>query len=277
MIHKINQIINFANLYKIATRASTHKWAAKIVDQAFRNVMGRDPSPTERQIVMATADLETSYGKGWKAGKGQGSNNWGAIQTRSKTSPSFSHQDSSVKGKYITRFKVYPDAVSGAADVVRKLFKDTRKQQMLDPKNGFRTSGGPISGPGRGELIEQAAKSGNTIDFSKAMFYTTYYEGVAKDFVDRIKQHASGIQNRINQIASALGESPAWSMSSNNYLPITNDQNILNKIKQMSPQLAGVSTSENTPLTGKTQNTFPQGQPVINENITGLENQLWFS
>lgn len=114
----LGRILKFATLYKKAVDADVHRWASGIVNQAFQQVMSRQPTPAERQIVMAVSDLESSYGKGWGHGKstgGQGSHNWGAIQTKSKTEPSFSHGDSSAQGKYVTRFKAYPDDVSGAA------------------------------------------------------------------------------------------------------------------------------------------------------------------
>jgi hypothetical protein len=277
-IRKIaNQIFRFASIYKEATRAETHKWASSIVNKAFQQVMGRLPTTAEKQIVMAVSDLESSYGRGWK-NNGKKSHNWGAIQTRSKSSPSFSYQDSSVQGKYQTKFKSYPDDVSGAADVVIKLFKDTRKQQMLDPNRDYRTFGGSIPGPGRGELVEQAAQTGDTTAFSKAMFYTTYYEGFAKDWVDRIKDHAKGIQTRINNISSSLGESPAWSIKSENYFPITNDQSILDKISNMSPKILGnkIQTtyqpqSSNAPIANKPQVTIQD----LTANVDQAIQDVW--
>lgn len=275
-----HKILRFASLFKSATRAETHKWAANVVNQAFQRVMGRMPSPAERQIVMAVSDLESNYGKGWKQGKGAGSHNWGAIQTRSKTAPSFFHQDSSAEGKYITRFKAYPDDVAGAADVVSSLFKNNRKQQKPNPEKGYRTLGGEIPGPTRGQLIEDAAKQGDTLAFSKAMWYTTYFEGFGKDFTDRIKKHAQGIQNRINSIASALGESPAWSIKSNNYLPVTNDQSILNEIAGMSNNIQSANTPPVNYIQNQLQNTpFAQSvqQPEQQQDIDSIENVLWFN
>jgi hypothetical protein len=282
-----------AYLYKEAASPEVHRWASDIVNQAFQQVMGRQPTPAERQIVMAVSDLESSYGRGWGHGQstgGQGSHNWGAIQTRSRTEPSFTHGDSSVQGKYQTRFKAYPDDVAGAADVVSMLFKGSRKQQMPDPEQGQRTLGGEISGPGRGDLIEAAAQAGDTLAFSKAMWYTTYFEGVAPEFTQRIMQHAQGIQNRVNSIASALGESPAWSIKSDNFLPVTSDRSVINKILQINPRAGGssgmqtqpeyVSPAANTPVQMpaqqwpaefQTQQTQQEGDP-----FAGLFQTVWF-
>ncbi len=292
-ILKFATLFNQAVLFKEATSADVHKWASGIVNRAFRQVMGRQPTPAERQIVMAVSDLESSYGRGWGHGQstgGQGSHNWGAIQTKSKKEPSFSHGDSSAQGKYKTRFKVYPDDVSAAADVVSTLFKSTRKQQLPDPEEEQRTLGGEIPGPGRGELIEAAAQAGDTLAFSKAMWYTTYFEGTAPEFTQRIQQHAQGIQNRVNSIASALGESPAWSIKSDNYLPVTNDRTIINKILQINPKAggSGFSTPTQQSYVNPTANTqaqtpaqqlqpeFQMQQTQQTDPFAGLSQMVWF-
>lgn len=288
----LGRILRFATLYKEAVSADVHRWASGIVTQAFQRVMGRQPTPAELQIVMAVSDLESSYGRGWGKGQstgGQGSHNWGAIQSTSKTDSSFSHGDSSSQGKYIAKFKSYPDDISGAADVVNNLFKASRKQHLPDPESGQRTLGPEIPGPDRGELIQAAAQSGDTLAFSKAMWYTTYFEGTAPEFTQRILQHAQGIQSRINSIASALGESPAWSIKSDNFLPVTNDSNVISKILQMSPRAGGstgmstfqqqVSPATNIPPQMPAQQSLPlqtqQTESTI-DPFTGLSQMVWF-
>lgn len=255
----MQKIHKFAEIYKEAVSADTHRWAAGIVNQAFHQVMGRYPTPAERQIVMAVSDLESSYGKGWGKGSstgGKGSHNWGAVQTRDKSTPSFGHQDSSIEGKYNARFKAYSSDVDGAADVVRILFKGTRPQRMPDPSQGNRALGKEVHGPGRGQLIEQAAQSGDTLDFSRAMWFTGYYEGTAPTYQERIKRHAEGIQNRINQIASALGEAPAWNIKSNHFQP----------------------TGSGVP--SKSQNTYeeppkPEGMGEVEMPMLPVEQMVW--
>lgn len=283
----LNRILKFASLYKKAVSADVHNWAGNIVNQAFQRVIGREPTSAERQIVMAVSNLESSYGQGWGHGEssgGQNSHNWGAIQTRSKKDPSFIHGDSSAQGKYITRFKSYPDDISGAADVVSELFKSSRKQQLPDPNQAQRAIGGEISGPSRGELIESAAQSGDTLAFSKAMWYTSYFEGTASDFTQRIMQHAQGIQNRINTIASALGETPAWSIKSDNFLPVTNDTSVINKILQINPKAggSGYSYSEPSNYNPNTKIQIPEQKPLPEYKIQqtdpfeGLSQIVWF-
>jgi hypothetical protein len=271
------KILKFANLYCTATGIQTHQWAAGIVNQAFQQVMGRAPTAAERQIVMAVSNLESGYGRGWGKGKstaGQGSHNWGAVQTRSQTNPGFTHQDSSSEGKYQVRFKSYTDDVSGAADVVRLLFKGERKQQIPDPNRKFRTLGGSIDGPGRGELIEMASQQGDTLAFSRAMWYTTYFEGFNEDFTKNIRDHAQGIQNRINEIASALGEQPAWSIKSDHYLPVTNNREVIDKIIQMKPESAGSTGSTGSSSAPEKSSTIESEHHQI--DFGNLERMIWF-
>jgi hypothetical protein len=239
----MRKLLKFAEIYRAAASAETHRWAADIVNKAFQQVMGRAPSPAERQIVMAVANHETGYGRGWGKGKstgGQGSHNWGAVQTRSKTAPGFTHGDSSAEGKYKVRFKSYPDDVAGAADVVKQLFKSNRKQHLPNPQHAQRAQGaGVVPGEGRGTLIEKAAQQGDTLAFSRAMWYTGYFEGFNSDFTKNIKSHADSMQSKVNKIAAALGERPAWSIRSVHYLPDTSDQAILQKVTQVNPKAAG--------------------------------------
>lgn len=247
----MQKIHKFAEIYKAAVSADTHRWASDVVSRAFQQVMGRWPTPAEKQIVMAVSDLESSYGRGWGKGNstsGDGSHNWGAVQTTDKSAPGFSHQDSSAQGKYNAKFKSYESDIDGAADVVKLLFKGTRHQRMPDPSQGNRALGREISGPTRGELIEQAAQQGDTLAFSRAMWFTGYFEGTAPTYQERILRHAEGLQTRINQIASALGESPAWSIKTNHYQPAGSVQ--LNPQPQYEepPVPEGMGESELGPL-----------------------------
>lgn len=269
----MHQLLKFANIYRLAAK-DIHNWAAGIVNQAFEQVMGRAPTPAERQIVMAVSNLESGYGRGWGKGKstaGEGSHNWGAVQTRSKTAPGFTHGDSSAQGKYTVRFKSYPDDVAGAADVVRLLFKSGRKQQLPNPAKGQRAQGGEIPGPGRGDLIQQAAQQGDTLAFSRAMWYTTYFEGFKPDFTQNIKAHADGIQRRLGSISTALGEAPAWSIKSNHYLPVTTDQAIIQKVQQVNPKAGGTTQGVSS-----IQEPQTQTQEELPDELAGIENTIWF-
>jgi hypothetical protein len=270
--NNMEKIITFANIFvKIATDAKMHKWASGIVNKAFYRVMGRAPTPAERQIVMAVSDLESSYGHGWGKGEstgGQNSHNWGAIQTKNESG--FAHHDSSAKGKYLTKFKTYPDDVSGAMDVVAALFKSSRKQHEPNPKDAYRANGKEIAGPNRGELIQAAAAQGDTAAFSRAMWYTGYYEGTDKKFTDRMKQHMNGLQSRINNIASAIGEAPAWSIKTNHFLPTTNDTKTISTINSMigNDYIAPSLTPAEKPTIQSPGTNVPlQQQPELNDSF----------
>jgi hypothetical protein len=290
----MQKLLRFASLYCDAatqsTMNNTHAWAADIVNEAFQRVMGRAPTPAERQIVLAVSNLESGYGRGWK-GSGAGSHNWGAVQTRNEMTPQFQYRDSSAEGSYVIGFKVYRDDVGGAADVVRLLFKSDRKQQMPDEDRAQRTLGGEIAGPGRGELIEQAAQQGDTTAFSRAMWYTTYFEGRSPDFVKNIKSHAKGIQARINKIAAAIGEAPAWSIKTQNYLPVTSNQDVIKKILEINPKAGeGVATAPpQSPATNvqvpSAEQPFPAPTPAPQaaqiaqppeDDFSGIESMVWF-
>lgn len=286
----MHKVLKFADaFYKIAN-AEKHRWAAGIVNQAFQQVMGRSPTPAERQIVQAVSWAESNYGAGWGKGKstsGQGSNNWGAVQTRSDTTPSFVHGDSSAEGKYQIRFKAYSTPTAGAADVVKLLFKSGRKQQMPDPKHKQRTMGGPIPGPGRGELIQMAAQQGDTMAFSRAMWYTTYFEGFKPDFTENIKSHANTMQKNVDAIATANNETTAWSIKTNHFLPVTNDQSVIQKIIQINPKAAGTGGQMVTPTMQHhtpgvnanvpiRQQQMGQPPPMAGQDLGNLESMLWF-
>lgn len=280
----MQKLLKYASLYRTAASSEIHRWAAGIVNKAFFQVMGRYPTITERQIVQAVSSAETGYGRNWGQGQstsGEGSHNWGAI-----TAPKgFKYQDSSVQGVHQALFKEYPDDIAGAADVVRTLFKSGRKQHEPNPDQGFRCTGPEIPGPTRGELISEAAQTGDVLAFSKAMFYTVYYEGTAKNFVDRIMGHANNMLSKVNSIAAANGEAPAWSMKSTNYLPETNDRSVLMRISSYgggsipipAPQQKQVQPSP------KDNVKLAPNQPAMLEfpgqseaDVESLQKMLWF-
>jgi hypothetical protein len=102
--------------------------AAAIMRQAGEKVMGRPLNDYELQVCLGVAKLETSFGK-W-SGAMAGSNNWGAVQCTSRDNPGECSPwtDSTSDGKrYDQPFKRYPTPLDGAADVVRKVFKDRKE------------------------------------------------------------------------------------------------------------------------------------------------------
>jgi|GEM_PF-3680596 len=107
------------------SREALHREARATMSQAFRNVVGRDPSVSELQYLQAVAWLETNYGRGWK-GAMVGSNNWGAVQCGAVggSAGCIQYEDSYPDGtKYKVSFRSYPSALAGAEDVVRHVIK----------------------------------------------------------------------------------------------------------------------------------------------------------
>ncbi len=213
------------SLAMIKTSALNEKWAREIIVTAFKDVMGREPTQAEAQGAQAVARLESSYGQGWRAA-GAGSNNWGAVQTRDNSAPGFQYQDSYTNNrgevvKYNVRFKSYPTPVEGAKDVIKHLFKSNRKQQKLTPQN--RAGGGDIPGPGRAELLVQAATNGDVYQWSKAMWWTTYYEGFGAQVQKKIDNHVKAMNSSLASIAAGNEETALLTDRGAKYLPETTD------------------------------------------------------
>ena len=106
---------------------TTHAQARSDAREAFNDERGRDPSPPELEALTATSYHETSYGDGWKAGEGAGSNNMGAI-TGAGTAGSFEHKDSRPADdgsggtiEYTTKFAADTTPVEGWRRLVRTL------------------------------------------------------------------------------------------------------------------------------------------------------------
>jgi hypothetical protein len=94
------------------------------------------------------------------------------------------------------------------------------------------------------------------------MWFTSYFEGVAPTFEERISTHAKGIQRSIESIASALGEPAAWSrQSSNIFTPVSTDQNIRQNINSPNVQ---------RPQSAQIFQNYPQ-----QDYGSQLENILW--
>lgn len=97
--------------------------ARPIIVQAWQNVLGRPPTTFEAQMTGAIASLESGYGT-WP-GAGANSHNWGAVQCPSGSVEGpgcFAHQDTKQDGTpYQALFKIYPDDVAGATDLVKNL------------------------------------------------------------------------------------------------------------------------------------------------------------
>lgn len=115
---------------KSANGGGGSRGARQILEEAFLAVMGREATPAEMQYLQSVAVLETGYGNTWKRNM-IGSNNWGAIHcpgNRQNDPNCVQYTDSHPDGTQFTvSFKKYDTPKEGAADLVRKIFKDRPK------------------------------------------------------------------------------------------------------------------------------------------------------
>lgn len=170
--------------------AELHTWGRSVLEAAWPLVHpGSSPTTAELQIAGAVADLETSYGKGWK-GPGAGSNNWGAIICTNKLKAGedgclpgcFPNLDSSPGNPLEMRcFREYPSPEEGASHLIK----------LITVKR-------PLS--------HEAMRAGDIDAFSANMHATHYYEGTSLDPAVNIDRHATAVWIRVQAIAAALGE-----------------------------------------------------------------------
>lgn len=133
-----------------ATSKGWHQSARKIIIEAFRKVMGRDPSIAEMQYCQAVGFNESGYGTA-KFG-GEVLNNWGAVQCYKEGPDCHYWEDSHPSGqKYPVGFRRYETPVDGAADMIRLIMKRKRTAAAL-------------------------ASEGTVFDVSYAMRRELYYE-----------------------------------------------------------------------------------------------------
>lgn len=140
-----------------AQRKAAHIGARPIIEQAFKEVMGRPATPYEAQYAQAVGFAESSYGKGWQDPM-KACFNWGAVQcpANNQTGPGcVPYGDSHSSGeKYAVSFRCYGSDLEGAKDLIKHVFKHR---------------------PATATII--AAKDGTTFRASYAMRREAYYGG----------------------------------------------------------------------------------------------------
>lgn len=151
---------------------------------------GQEPSLAELQILGAIADLESSYGRGWK-GQMVGSNNWGAItcganpDSEGNCPPGCSpNRDSSpYSGEYVTCFRRWATPEEGAAGLVKLIYKWPE--------------------------VVAAIQAGDIDGTSLGMRQRNYYLGTDPDPLKAAATHAASLDKRVGEIVAALGETRA--------------------------------------------------------------------
>jgi hypothetical protein len=143
----------------------SHEWARAIVNAAWRQVFGRDPSETEAQGVQAVASLETNYGRG------QGRNNWGSVHASGGDCTSGTDTDAGGK-RYTTCFKNYASPQAGAVDLIRTMVKPN------------------VAGP---------LRSGSASRVARAMHANRYFELDPSAYAERIEARAKIIAGALGE------------------------------------------------------------------------------
>ena len=160
----------------------------QILCEAFRRVLGREPSRCEVQCLQAVAWLETSYAAGWKP-PGAGSWNFGACQAGSSWhGATFTYTDThptstGASVPYSVKFRAYPSAVEGAIDLVKIVYVNAGRSIAL-----------------------AAAGCEDTLAFSVALRSTGYYEGFGATVGERIAHHHDAVVAAVRRQAKALAE-----------------------------------------------------------------------
>jgi len=195
--------------------------ARPIIVAAWQAVLGRAPSIFEAQLTGAIARAETGYGT-W-TGPCEGSHNWGAIMCRSGSTESAAccaHDDTRQDGTpFAALFKVYPDDLAGATDLVREL---TTRRPLTRAALGQGSSVRAVSEAlyrerYYGSKCPQAirtygAAAAKESSWGNAQHQPTSAAGRACD-EEAIGAHATRVHQLASEIAAKLGE-PAPALGS---------------------------------------------------------------
>jgi hypothetical protein len=157
-----------------------HAEARKLAQIALQRTFGGTPTVGEVKAIAGIGWLETQYGSGW-SGDGAGSYNIGAIHADpSWSGDTFLTTDTkptSTGGSvsYVTRFKAYPTAADGWADLVRTAFVVRGRS-----------------------IVRSAAQANDWHGVSAGLFRTGYYEGMGATDAERIANHQRALTSAIS-------------------------------------------------------------------------------
>lgn len=158
----------------------SHADARRLAQIALQRVFGGVPTVGEVKAIAGIGWLETQYGTGW-SGDGAGSNNIGAIHAdKSWAGDTFLTTDTKPTAtggsvSYVTRFKAYPTAADGWADLVRTAFVVRERS-----------------------IVRAAAQASNWQGVSAGLYHTGYYEGIGATDAQRIGNHYKALTAAIS-------------------------------------------------------------------------------
>ncbi len=169
--------------------SADHAGARRVLTEAWRRIVKRDPTAAEIQAVQAIALHETGYGQ---LGPFSGSHNWGGVQVPGSQGATecgpggFLWHDTTPRPdgsdeRYSVCFRTYADDVAGASDVVRNLTA-TRPKTFA------------------------ALATGDADRIAGAMYIEHYYEEHGKTPAERIARYAQALSRRAADVAHALHE-----------------------------------------------------------------------
>src|SRR5512136_96151 len=160
-----------------------HADARAAATAALTKRFGVTPTAGEVWALTGIGDLESNYGAGWP-----GTNYIGAITADSSwKGETFDHKDSypDENGNpvwYVTKFKKYPTAVDGWADLANEAFANRGRANA-----------------------RAAAKLNDWAGVSRVLRETTYYKGFGKTKEEQIANHVKALTASIKRANKELG------------------------------------------------------------------------
>lgn len=148
-----------------------HDEARGCAARALTRLLGHEPATGAIKALAGVANLETSYGQGWR-GAGKGSFNMGAIQCGSAwTGKRFSYIDThpnadGTSTPYRVDFRAYDSEEDGWLDLAKVVYVNRGRSKVLD-----------------------AAERGDWFEVSAQLRRTGYYEGFGPTVEARIANH----------------------------------------------------------------------------------------
>lgn len=201
--------------------AALHRAMRPVILAAFKQAVGRDPTPAELQYVSAVAWLETNYGTGWPANLRE-AHNWGAVQCDTKREgpdTCVPHQDHDSGGTaFAVGFRRYASDQDGAADEIRHVIKvRPRTAAALAEKNpsAYRASYAMRREHYYGGICSTAMKNGvSQADAALSFSKPDQNAGTQACAEDTVGQHARIVIRNAQAIAQTLGEPLALRLGS---------------------------------------------------------------
>jgi hypothetical protein len=181
-----------------------------VLREAFRLVLGREPSSSEVQFLQAISELESSHGRGWKP-PGNGSYNLGAIQAHgSWAGETFQYTDTSpnpdgTSTSYAQKFRAYPSLIEGAKDLVRIVYVTNGRASVLKAAGAGETeraSAAMYCTSGKTKAEHDAERK--LVLERYGVSPTGYYQGFGKTPIERIANHHKRVEASIRAQCAAL-------------------------------------------------------------------------